>query len=79
MRDVKFTFLQRFAAEDHVVDDSLADHAIAWMQRSKAIDPASPLFLYVAPGATHTPHMAPREWLDKFRVSSTWGGIAIAR
>src|SRR6185295_5323804 len=45
----------------------LADHAIAWMQRAKAIDPARPFFLYVAPGATHSPHMAPREWLDKFK------------
>jgi len=45
----------------------LADHAIGWMQRVKAIDPARPFLLYVAPGATHTPHMAPKEWLDKFK------------
>jgi arylsulfatase A-like enzyme len=45
----------------------LADHAISWMQRAKAIDPARPFFLYVAPGATHTPHMAPKEWLDKYK------------
>jgi len=45
----------------------LADHAISWMQRSKAIDPVRPFFLYVAPGATHTPHMAPKEWLDKYK------------
>jgi len=50
----------------HLSSD-LADHAIGWMQRIKAIDPARPFFLYVAPGATHSPHMAPREWLDKFK------------
>jgi arylsulfatase len=50
----------------HVSSD-LADHAIGWMQRVKAIDPARPFFLYVAPGATHSPHMAPKEWLDKFK------------
>src|SRR5678809_843869 len=37
------------------------------MQRVKAIDPARPFFLYVAPGATHTPHMAPKAWLDKYK------------
>ncbi len=52
---------------DYHLSHDLADHAIAWMQRSKAIDPARPFFLYVAPGATHTPHMAPKEWLDKFK------------
>jgi arylsulfatase len=50
----------------HVSHD-LADHAIAWMQREKEIDPARPFFLYVAPSATHSPHMAPKEWIDKFK------------
>ena len=45
----------------------LADHAIAWMQREKAIDPERPFFLYVAPGATHAPHHVPKEWIDKFK------------
>src|SRR5882724_2630096 len=45
----------------------LADHAIAWMQREKEIDPARPFFLYVAPAATHAPHHAPKEWIDKFK------------
>jgi arylsulfatase A-like enzyme len=49
----------------HISHD-LADHAIAWMQREKEIDPARPFFLYVAPSATHAPHMAPKEWIDKF-------------
>jgi arylsulfatase len=50
----------------HVSHD-LADHAIAWMQREKEIDPARPFFLYVAPSATHSPHMTPKEWIDKFK------------
>jgi len=45
----------------------LADHAIAWMQREKEIDPARPFFLYVAPAATHAPHHGPKEWIDKFK------------
>ena len=50
----------------HISHD-LADHAIAWVQREKEIDPARPFFLYVAPSATHSPHMAPKEWIDKFK------------
>jgi len=50
----------------HISHD-IADHAIAWMQREKEIDPARPFFLYVAPSATHSPHMAPKEWIDKFK------------
>jgi arylsulfatase A-like enzyme len=50
----------------HISHD-LADHAIAWMQREKEIDPDRPFFLYVAPSATHAPHMAPKEWIDKFK------------
>lgn len=50
----------------HLTND-LADHAISWMQREKAIDPDRPFFLYVAPGATHAPHMVAKEWIDKFK------------
>jgi len=57
----------RSADPAYHLSHDLADHAIAWMQRTRAIDPARPFFLYVAPGATHSPHMAPREWLDKFK------------
>jgi arylsulfatase len=49
------------------VSHDLADHAIAWMHRAKEIDPDRPFFLYVAPSATHSPHMAPKEWIDKFK------------
>jgi arylsulfatase A-like enzyme len=45
----------------------LADRAIAWMQQEKAIAPQKPFFLYFAPGATHSPHHAPKEWVDRFR------------
>src|SRR5256885_3052294 len=37
------------------------------MQKVKVIDPDRPFFLYVAPGATHSPHQAPKEWIDKFK------------
>src|SRR6478672_6439787 len=50
----------------HLTED-IADKSIAWMQKEEVIDPDRPFFLYVAPGATHSPHQAPKEWIDKFK------------
>jgi arylsulfatase len=52
---------------NYILSTDIADHAIAWMQKEKEIDPARPFFLYVAPAATHSPHHAPKEWIDKFK------------
>lgn len=49
----------------HVTED-LADKAIAWTRQVTSIAPDKPFFLYVAPGANHSPHHAPKEWIDKF-------------
>lgn len=45
----------------------IADKAIAWIDKIKAIDPNRPFFAYVAPAATHAPHHAPKAWIDKFK------------
>jgi arylsulfatase len=50
----------------HMTAD-LADKAIAWVQKVKSISADRPFFLYVAPGATHSPHHAPQEWIDRFK------------
>lgn len=50
----------------HLTTD-LVDHAIDWMRQVKAAAPRKPFFLYVAPGATHTPHHVPPPWIDRFR------------
>lgn len=50
----------------HLTED-LADRSIAWVRKMKSIAPDKPFFLYVAPGATHAPHHAPKEWIDKFK------------
>src|SRR5882724_2705517 len=49
------------------LSSEIADKSIAWMQKVKAIDPDRPFFLYVAPAATHSPHHAPKEWIDRFK------------
>jgi arylsulfatase len=50
----------------HLTAD-LADKAIAWMRKVKSISPDRPFFLYVAPGATHSPHHVPKDWIAKFK------------
>lgn len=45
----------------------LADKAIGWVRQVSSIAPDKPFFLYVAPGANHAPHHAPKEWIDKFK------------
>ena len=57
----------------HVTED-LADKAIAWTRQVTSIAPDKPFFLYVAPGANHSPHHAPKEWIDKFtgKFDSGW-------
>ena len=48
-------------------DKAIADDAISWLHQRKSTAPDKPLFLYLATGAAHAPHQAPREWLLKFR------------
>lgn len=50
----------------HLTED-LADRAIDWARKVTSIAPDKPFLLYIAPGANHSPHHAPKEWIDKFK------------
>ena len=52
---------------DYHLTADLADHAISWVRNVTSISPERPFFLYVAPGATHAPHHAPKDWIAKFK------------
>jgi arylsulfatase A-like enzyme len=45
----------------------IANDAISWIHQHDAIARDKPFFLYFAPGATHAPHQAPQEWIDKYK------------
>ncbi|MDP1723374.1 MAG: arylsulfatase [Alphaproteobacteria bacterium] len=45
----------------------MADHAISWIRQQHALAPDKPFFTYFAPGLTHAPHHAPKEWIEKFK------------
>jgi arylsulfatase len=50
----------------HLTED-LADRAVAWVRQQKALMPDKPFYMYFAPGATHSPHHVPAEWIEKYR------------
>ncbi len=45
----------------------LADKAIKYIANQKSSAPEKPFFLYLAPGATHSPHHVAKEWIDKYK------------
>ena len=53
--------------KDYTLNEDLAGHAIQWIRSEKSLSPDKPFFVYFAPGATHTPLQAPKEWIDRFR------------
>jgi arylsulfatase A-like enzyme len=50
----------------HLTTD-LTDKAIEFIKDSKMLVPDKPFFMYFCPGATHAPHHAPKEWIDKYK------------
>jgi arylsulfatase len=49
----------------HLTTD-LTDKAIEFITDAKVIAPEKPFFMYFCPGATHAPHHAPKEWIEKY-------------
>ena len=43
----------------------MTNQAISWVRFQQALTPEKPFMMYYAPGATHAPHHAPQEWIDK--------------
>ena len=47
--------------------EDMTDRAIAWVRQQKALMPDKPFFVYYAPGATHAPHHAPKDFIDRYK------------
>ena len=45
----------------------MTDQAINWVSAQQALTPDKPFFMYFATGATHAPHHAPKEYIDKYK------------
>jgi arylsulfatase A-like enzyme len=59
---------QPYGPEDgyHLTVD-LVDHATQFIADAKVVAPEKPFFMYFCPGATHAPHHAPPEWIERYR------------
>jgi arylsulfatase A-like enzyme len=50
----------------HLTED-LADQALRMLRDQHQATPGRPFFLYFATGATHAPHQAPTDWIERYR------------
>lgn len=53
--------------ENYHLTTDMVDKSLQWMMRQKVASPDRPFFVYFAPGATHSPHHAPQEYIDKYK------------
>jgi arylsulfatase len=53
--------------DDYHLTTDLTDKAIEFIKDSKMLVPDKPFFMYFCPGATHAPHHAPKEWIEKYK------------
>ncbi len=57
----------RSVEEGYHLSADLADRAIAQLADLRAVDVDRRFFLYFATGACHSPHHAPRPWIDRYQ------------
>ena len=50
----------------HLTED-LTDQAISYIKQQTSESPNKPFFTYLAYGAPHAPHHAPKEFIDKYK------------
>jgi len=82
--DNQFVEPPRGPADGYHLTEDLADRAIRYVQDQQQATPDKPFFLYFATGATHAPHQAPAEWIDRYRGRfdqgwEAWRSDAFAR
>lgn len=63
--------------KSYILDRDLADRAISWIRTQHSIAPDKPFLAYYMTGTAHSPHHAPREWIDRYkgRFDKGWDKI----
>ncbi len=56
----------------HFTND-MTNQAIAWMNTQQSLTPDKPFYMYFATGATHAPHHAPKEFIEKYKGKFSQG------
>jgi arylsulfatase len=65
--DNHFVDAPRAVADGYYLTEDLVDHAIEFLHDLRHVDADKPFFCYLTPGACHSPHQAPPEWIDRYR------------
>ncbi|MGA8724266.1 MAG: arylsulfatase [Acidimicrobiales bacterium] len=70
--------------EGYHLSADLVDQAITYLADLRAVDTERRFFLYFCTGACHSPHHAPREWIERYRGHfdqgwDAWREAAFAR
>lgn len=65
------------ASEGYHLSEDLTENAIHYIYNHEFSYPEQPFFLYLAYGAMHAPHHAPKEYIDKYRGKFDKGWDAI--
>ena len=61
------TRVEHRQSPDYHFTTDMTDKAIGWVSAQQALTPDRPFYMYFATGATHAPHHAPKEWIDKYK------------
>jgi arylsulfatase len=69
----------RTPEQGYHLSEDLVDQAIGMVRSQKSAIPEKPFFLYLAFGATHAPHQAPKAYVDKYRgrFDAGWDAIRL--
>jgi arylsulfatase len=57
----------RSVADGYHLTEDLVDRGIALVRDLRAVDATKPFFMYFCTGACHSPHQAPRPWIERYR------------
>jgi len=79
VRDNSFVDQPKQPEEGYHLSEDLTDKAIEFVFTQKAARPETPFFLYLAYGAVHAPHQAPREYIERYRGKFDKGWDALRR
>jgi len=61
---------------DYHFTTDMTTEAVEWVKFQQAMTPDKPFFIYYATGATHAPHHAPKEWIEKYNGKFDKGWMA---
>ena len=66
VHDSHFVDAPRAVDDGYHLTEDLVDHAIEFVHDLRQVDPGKPFFAYLCPGACHSPHHAPPEWIARY-------------